>query len=232
MHEENLSHEQSKENFLNQKMNSYELMIAHHILNQIGIHLSSDKVKEALKDKNSKYHILLSVPMLNVFNSLLLAQIQSYKLFCQKKLADFIILTNPSEEEQQQIDFEDKIAQDFLEYKDKMCKSQENLRELEQQFYDDLAACQAFLKKIIRQQIMEFGEYIGTSEPFVMEEFGIMRSKVRDIKQQLLQAKLLWHELAEEINLKWVEKGGYILSPEDEMAQRTELMFWKNLGLE
>ena len=96
---------------------TYEILIAQNLLNQFHLNLELAEIQKALKEKKSIYFILLNVPMQNSFNGMILSQIETYKQFCQKRLADYIISTNPTREEQASPDFEDIIPDNIESFK-------------------------------------------------------------------------------------------------------------------
>ena len=191
----------------NSKIGTYEKMISNQILNQIGLSLNPNEIQKGLEDKSSRFYSVLRVPMALSLNALILAQIKTYKLFCQKKIADYLILTNPSQMEQQQQDFEDFIPKDILEFKSQLLEKQQELRNKEQLFYDDLALSQATLKKEVRQQIIEFGEFVGNFNELTTQKLSEISARAAEQKSELIETRRTWKNLAALIASILADKG-------------------------
>ena len=72
---------------------TYNILMAQNILNTFNLSLSKEQIFEALTTTKSIYYWLINMPMQNNLNAIILSQITSYKIFCQKRLIDFFILT-------------------------------------------------------------------------------------------------------------------------------------------
>lgn len=214
----------------NSKIGTYEKMISNQILNQIGLSLNPNEIQKGLEDKSSRFYSVLRVPMALSLNALILAQIKTYKLFCQKKIADYLILTNPSQMEQQQQDFEDFIPKDILEFKSQLLEKQQELRNKEQLFYDDLALSQATLKKEVRQQIIEFGEFVGNFNELTTQKLSEISARAAEQKSELIETRRTWKNLAALIASILADKGVVLYTGDQEYQQIMDLNFLQNLG--
>jgi hypothetical protein len=216
------------------KMETYQHVMAENILNQIGIRFSNDELIESIQDSNSKYFLLLKLPMKICMNTLIINQIDSYKLFCQKRLIDYVVLTNPNEEEQNTPGFQDKIPQDVLTQKERLEAFQHQIRETYQDYYDVVAKIWNYLRQLVQSnKVRTKGFDLSASE---MEKFASniqdYEDKIEKFKLVLLNYRIEAQEIARVIVQMINEKNEFNLELSDDEAEKLDLRFYQNLGVE
>ena len=211
---------------------TYEILIAQNLLNQFHLNLELPELQKALKEKKSIYFILLNVPMQNSFNGMILSQIETYKQFCQKRLADYVISTNPTREEQASPDFEDIIPDNIESFKQELIKLQGNLRAIEQDYYNGIAKIQAYLIKIVNFEIINQGIFSGNFSKDALRFIDEKAIEAQQMRINLLQQRQEWEKMAGDICLLLADKSGYLIDENEDLAQRSELNFLKNLGVQ
>lgn len=214
------------------QMDSYQLMMAENIFNHLGLTLDRHHVVEALNNPESKYFALVKLPMLSALNGLILGQIESYKLFCQKRLSDYVILTNPPNEVQSQPEFQDKIPEDIMFQKQVLQTLQQQIRDLSQQHYDVLASMYAYLKNIIQVQVMQHPDIAWDKQAEFLQVTQEFEEKINQIKLILLNIREESEELAREITLVVAQKNDFALEPKEQEVEKMDLKFYHRLGIE
>ncbi|MCH9717511.1 MAG: hypothetical protein K0U24_00205 [Gammaproteobacteria bacterium] len=85
-------------------LSTYGILTAEGILDRFKIKLSHDELLETLKDSTSRHYHLLTLPLKNIFNGILVTQVHDYQVYAQKLLIDYNLsktgTPNESEEEQ------------------------------------------------------------------------------------------------------------------------------------
>ena len=76
---------------LSQWFPTYGFLTSQRILERFNITLSADELVHALKNKDSLYHQLLTVPLKNVLNGIVLQQAQDYQVYAQKLFIDYLL---------------------------------------------------------------------------------------------------------------------------------------------
>ncbi len=211
---------------------TYEILIAQNLLNQFHLNLELPELEKALKDKKSIYSILLNVPMQNSFNGMILSQIETYKQFCQKRLADYIISTNPTREEQASPDFEEIIPDDIERYKQALINLQNDLRTVEQDYYDGIAKTQAYLIKVVNFEIINQGVFSGNYTKDILEFINEKAIEAQQTRTKLVQLRQEWEKMSSDVCVLLADKSGYLIDENADLAQRSELNFLKNLGIQ
>lgn len=211
---------------------TYEILIAQNLLNQFHLNLELPELEKALKNKKSIYSILLNVPMQNSFNGMILSQIETYKQFCQKRLADYIISTNPTREEQASSDFEEVIPNDIERYKQELINLQTNLRTVEQTYYDGIAKIQAYLIRMVNFEIINQGRFSGNFTEDSLRFIDEQAIEAQQLRVNLLQLRQEWEKMASDVCVLLADKSGYLIDENEDLAQRSELNFLKNLGIQ
>lgn len=85
-------------------LSTYGVLTAERILERFNIRLSHDELIKTLKNQDSHYHHLLTMPLKNIFNGILVNQVHDYQVYAQKLLIDYkLSKTEPvvSEESEQ-----------------------------------------------------------------------------------------------------------------------------------
>ncbi|MCH9756209.1 MAG: hypothetical protein K0U37_03315 [Gammaproteobacteria bacterium] len=70
-------------------LSTYGILTAERILERFNIQISHDELIETLKDPNSQYYHLLSMPLKNIFNGILINQVYDYQVYAQKLFIDY-----------------------------------------------------------------------------------------------------------------------------------------------
>lgn len=210
---------------------TYAVMIAQNIFTKLGLHPSNADLLDALKNKQSIYHPLLIVPMANMLNGLLLSQIETYKLFCQKRLCDYIIFTNPTPEELAAANGEDILADSFQIVNDEYEIKAKDYSNLENLYYQQLTDSQSFLIQYVKSVLIRFASYQPKYDEEFFEKINELEQKSEEIKLILIENKQLWKEFTTKLAKVISELGGFMLPPEEDLEQRGELIFFEKLGL-
>lgn len=81
-------------------LSSYALITAERLLSLLGIHLNRDLIAKAMRNKQGLYDSLLSAPLKNVLNGIILQQATDYQVYLQKLFVDYLMsgVTTLSEE--------------------------------------------------------------------------------------------------------------------------------------
>ncbi len=70
-------------------LSTYSILTAERILERFSIKLSSDELINTLRDPESHYYHLLTMPLKNIFNGLLINQVHTYQVHVQKLLVRY-----------------------------------------------------------------------------------------------------------------------------------------------
>lgn len=68
---------------------TYGLLTVERVLAHLKIKLPQDDLVIALKQPNNIFHLILHVPMLNIFNGIILQQAYDYQVYAQKLIIDY-----------------------------------------------------------------------------------------------------------------------------------------------
>ncbi len=74
-------------------LSTYGILTAERILERFSIRLSHNELLRTLKDPESRYYHLLSMPLKNIFNGILISQVHDYQVYIQKTLIDYKLAT-------------------------------------------------------------------------------------------------------------------------------------------
>jgi len=70
-------------------LSTYGILTAERILERFQISLSRDELLQNLKNPESPYHHLLTVPLKNLFNGIMMKQVHDYQVYTQKLFIDY-----------------------------------------------------------------------------------------------------------------------------------------------
>lgn len=76
---------------LSQWFPTYGFLTSQRILERLQINLSGDELVSALKNHNSLYYQLLTVPIKNILNGIIFQQAQDYQVYAQKLFIDYLL---------------------------------------------------------------------------------------------------------------------------------------------
>jgi len=217
---------------LDVKIESYQIIMAENIFNHLGMSLELHVIQEALTNPQSKYFSLLKLPMLLSLNSLLLGQVDSYKLYCQKRLSDYVILTNPPNDVQSQADFQDKIPEDIVLRKQSLMDLQQKIRDMSQQHYDVLASMFAYLKNIVKTKVLPHPDIAWDKDEEFLTQLSEFEEKVKQLKLIFINIRQEAEDLAREITMILAQKNEFNLEPKDDEEEKMALKFYHHLGIE
>lgn len=79
---------------------TYGLLTAQRILERFNINLSNEELVAAIKNPLSIYYQLLRIPLKNVFNGIILQQIQDYQVYAQKLFIDYLLSSEGSNDDE------------------------------------------------------------------------------------------------------------------------------------
>lgn len=80
----------NQENTLNVEwISTYGILTAERILERFKVKLSRDELVKTLKDPTSRYHHMVSIPLKNILNGILISQVHDYQVYAQKLLIDY-----------------------------------------------------------------------------------------------------------------------------------------------
>lgn len=80
-----------KEQDLSTWFSTYGVLTAERILDKLGIHLEQEQLTSILHDETNVYWKILSIPIKNLFNGLILQQAHDYQVYAQKILIDYLL---------------------------------------------------------------------------------------------------------------------------------------------
>lgn len=89
---------------------SYGLFTAEAILARYNIQLSRTELIQTLKDPDSHHHYLVTMPVKNIFNGILLSQVHDCQLYAQKMVIDYKLSTNKTNEDEFQTQAEEALV--------------------------------------------------------------------------------------------------------------------------
>jgi hypothetical protein len=81
-------------------LSTYGILTAERILERFKIKLPQDKLLKTLNDPNSRYYHLLTMPLKNIFNGILINQVHDYQVYIQKLFIDYLLEKKQSAEDQ------------------------------------------------------------------------------------------------------------------------------------
>lgn len=70
---------------------SYGLVTVERIFGLMGIHLSPDELLAVSRNTNTRYYLLLQVPLRNILNGIIIDQATDYREYAQKMIIDYLI---------------------------------------------------------------------------------------------------------------------------------------------
>ncbi len=76
-------------------LSTYGILTAERVLERFNVRLSREELTAQLHDSNSRYYHLLTLPMKNLFNGILMNQVYDYQVYAQRVLVDYV-LSNPN----------------------------------------------------------------------------------------------------------------------------------------
>ena len=170
------------------------------------------------------------MPMQNNLNAIILSQITSYKIFCQKRLIDFFILTSPNDTDSNEGANEYQIPSSVSDLINILINLQQTTREIENTHFEQIYYTQAFLISYLRHQVIQSGRFYGYYTPEFYRETESILQVVLGLKKQLIEYREQWHQLAINIANTLNDIGGYSLDADEDFAQRSDLDFFQALG--
>jgi len=209
---------------------TYNILMAQNILNTFNLSLSKEQIFEALTTTKSIYYWLINMPMQNNLNAIILSQITSYKIFCQKRLIDFFIFTSPNDTDFNEDPNEYQIPSSVSDLLDQLQNLQQTTREIENTHFEQIYNTQSFLISYVRHQVIQSGRFYGYYTPEFHRETESTLQVVLSLKNQLIEYREQWHQLAINITNTLNDIGGYSLDEVEDFAQRSDLDFFQALG--
>lgn len=72
-------------------LSTYSVFTAKRILERYKIHLTLDELLQVIKNPHTFYYTLMQMPLKNIFNGLLIQQINDYQVYVQKLFVDYLL---------------------------------------------------------------------------------------------------------------------------------------------
>ena len=220
----------------NQKQNvdeilgTYSFLIAENILNKFNLKLSASEIEKAFKNQDSMYFHLLKVPMINCLNGMIYEQCESYKLFCQKRLTDYALNVNPTEEQIKQSGGEFSLPSSITLLSEELVVLQTRLRDLQIDYYEVLSKTQSYLIQYVKKQIIGMGSFIGNYDDAFFQEMSSFEQRALVVQKNLIEHRNEWHDFSISVTKVIADLASFTLEPEIDIEQRSALNFLRNLG--
>ena len=209
---------------MQEKYSSYAFLIAKSILAKWNIQLEYSVFTKEFENHDSIYSIICQAPTNHLFNSLIVAQIKSYKQFIQKRMIDFFI-NNTSKAE----DTEDVIPDIVSDLQDSFSMQQELLGMIEQKHYDGIAKTNAFLLQYIKKNIIKYGYLLNNGAPEIQAEIKGFVEEAECLKHELIHSRQTWRALAIRVSDTLMSVSAFQINELDDIEQRAELQFFDSL---
>jgi hypothetical protein len=203
---------------------TYAILTAERILERFHIQLSHQELTDILKNPESPYYHLLSVPLKNIFNGILMTQVHDYQVYAQKILIDYKLGSPDSGDDD---NTSGTHAQEELEVKYvELIEYGAELEERKQQHQELISESQAWLiketqnKQNLTEKFKNFHQNTELSEQ--MAAFG---KRVENQMMELQNLRTMFRELILDINNLLVVVPDYFIDTDDMAKKREALDF-------
>jgi hypothetical protein len=164
-------------------LSTYGILTAERILERFKINLSRKELLETLKNPDSVYHHLLTVPLKNIFNGIVIKQVYDYQVYAQKLFIDYkLASTAPAEDSEEATPAPDSDI-------DIKCKELMQLNELfdkKQHIHQQLIAkSQAWLIKQTRETMLEVNTETSSKIEGFSADVESLLITFQDLREQL-----------------------------------------------
>jgi len=205
-------------------LSSYGTMLAETILRSFLSDIDGKEILEGIVNKDSIYFILSQVPLLNIMNELLVAQIKSYEGFVQKKMIDFLVNNPPADNS------EASYPEIITEIQTDFQAKQQDSQKLIQAVYDNCAAVNGLIRDFVRKQMTKSGKLTQDGAAEIQAQLLPFATKSEELKTQLIDCKLQWKEVAANSSkdLSYI----YQMNELEDLELRSELNFYRSLGMQ
>ena len=126
-------------------LSTYGILTAERILERFNIRITHDELMSTLKDPESRYYHLLTMPLKNIFNGILINQIYDYQVYAQKLLIDYKLSITDSFDDEDGADAGTHAEQELLVKQVDLMKAGEAFEEKKQDHRYLIADSQAWL---------------------------------------------------------------------------------------
>jgi hypothetical protein len=155
---------------------SYGLFTAESILGRFNIKLSRSDLIQTLKGPNSRYHYLVTVPVKNIFNGILISQVHDCQLYAQKMLIDYKLSSNKTADDEEQSKTQAEVT---------LTTKQESLIQLGDMFEEKKEAHYQLLSSTQNWLITEASKQTDLAGSPELAEFGETAEQIRTAFQDL-----------------------------------------------
>jgi len=214
------------------ELQTYDLIMARNILNNLGLAIGSEEVMDALLNPSNQKFMILKLPMQSAMNSMIISQIESYKIFCQKRLVDYIVLTNPNQDTQSKADFEDNVPDSIAGEKTRLLALQSRTRDVLQEHYDLIASIWSFLRKVIKKTEFKKNKLNLAQDQSFISNFQDYEANIIKIKLILINLRSEFEELSRSILQIMSERSEFFLDNQADQDEKTDLSFYRRLGID
>jgi len=83
-------------------LSTYGILTAERILERFQISLSRKELLETLQNPESPYHHLLTIPLKNIFNGIVIKQVYDYQVYAQKLFIDYKLASTAAAEDSEE----------------------------------------------------------------------------------------------------------------------------------
>ena len=176
---------ENKEKELSAWCSTYGLLTARRILERFKINLDDSELIAALNNPESVYYQMLRVPLKNVFNGIILQQVNDYHVYSQKLMVDYLLSGEADKPETAQgADTREDLENERL----KLMELGEAINKEEQVHHRVIAQSQAELitiSKTMQSSLTEVAKKVGK----VLKSHGISKSDI--LIQKAIRAGLI-----------------------------------------
>ncbi len=209
---------------------TYAILTAERVLERFRIELSHQELNKILSNPESPYYHLLTVPLKNIFNGILMHQVHDYQVFAQKLLIDYKLgkpEESSDEEEEEGTNAEEELEVKYVE----LLEYGAELEERKQQHQELIAESQAWLIKETqdKRNIEAKFEQFNTNTELVtqMEAFG---ERVENQMVAFQNLREMFRTLIMDISSLLMVTPDYFFDPEEMAEKKEALDFDTGLG--
>lgn len=154
-------------------LSTYGLLTAERLLERFHISLTHEELLEVFRNPNNPYHHLLTVPVKNISNGIIIKQVHAYQVYMQKLFIDYKLnsASAPIEGEQSSQDPTAEIDQKYQE----LLQISELFQEKQHEHQQLIATSQSWLIQQTRESMLK----INTETANQLEIFATQAESLR-----------------------------------------------------
>lgn len=223
---------QSMSNANTRRLTTYDFLMAQNVLGKFNIHLSNDEIFKVIQEKNDVNYLLICAPIENIYNQMIFSQIKSYELFVQKRMIDYVIGTAPTPDAVQNAEGADiSYPEVFVHLQERFQTIQAQLLDLDNQILQKIGETNSYIKKFVMKNIVKGIKLDDDMIPELQNKIQEFVSHSQELRTLLLSTREEWKLFAGEVCKTLSELGGYYVEEDEDLAQRAELSFFRQLGV-